>query len=248
MEFQNLPKSNTKDAVLSVAAVDQRCTLLSSKFCEELGLDTGSLSVFHEISDTVALFLLGGRASEVIERNTGTKHRVVQLCSIADELYAWFGFRETWQRMGSRRNFSFVSGGFTIHVGRTGEVQKPQIMRSEWMGRHSAEARSDVGQPHWHIDVLETARNSIHDMPAQFEANGEDEVVREFRFEGNAEIYEDLFFGITMERMHLASSAPWWQGADTKISHSPKTVSELDQWIFGCMAYIRQEMCRCQVR
>ena len=200
------------------------------------------------MSDVVALISLGGRASEVIERNTGTKQRVVKLCPISDELYAWVGFREQWQRMGSQRNFAFVSGGFSIHVGRPGEVNKPQVMRSEWMSRHSSVANGDVGQPHWHIDILETARNSMDDTPARFDAKEDLEVVREFRFENDAPRYEDLFLGITIERMHLASAAQWWQGQDATISHSPTTVSELDQWIFGCMAYIRQEMYRCQVR
>lgn len=243
-----MAKSEKKNAALSAAEVHRRCSLLSSKFCEEFGREKGALSVFHEISDTAALVLLGGRASEVIERNTGTKHRVVELCTISDDLCAWLGFREEWQRIGKQRNFSFISGGFTIHVGRTGEIYKPQVMRSEWMGLHSTEEDSDVGQPHWHIDLLETAHNSISNKPVRFEDNGEERRVQDFRNAAGAERFGDLFFGITIERMHLASFAPWWLGENMSICHSPGTVTELDQWIFGCIAYIRQEMSRCVLR
>ena len=243
-----MPKSNKKNAALSAGQVDTRCSLLSSKFCEELGRERGALSVFPEISDTAAVILLGGRASELIERNTGTKHRVVELCTISDDICAWIGFREQWQRRGRQRKFSFISGGFTIHVGRTGEVYKPQIMRSEWMGLPSTEVGSDVGQPHWHIDLLETAQNSITNRPVRFGDNGEEECMKDFRSDTGAEELGDLFFGITIERMHLASYAPWWLGEDANICHSPKTVVELDQWIFGCIAYIRQEIGRCELR
>ena len=240
-----MSNSRDRDPTLSVSAVNRRCHLLSSKFCEELGRARGSLSVFHEMSDSSALILLGGRASEVIERNVGKRHRVVKLCSISEELHAWIGFREQWQRVDGRRNFTFTASGFTVHVGKSGEMHKPQVMRSEWMGRQCAGFSSDVGQPHWHVDVLETARLEVASRSARFHSNTGGGVSRDFTVDRDAQMYEKLFYGVAIERMHLASAAPWWQKVNTRIAHSPATVSELDRWIFGCISYIRQEMYRC---
>ena len=131
----NLSRGDDAEPTLSATALTQRCMTLAAQLGDALEHDTGELSFVSEISDTQAALTLGGRASEVIERNAGPKHRVVQLCSLSEEVFAWVGFRERWKRIGNERHFRFLDGGFTIHVGRQGEIFKPQIMRSEWVGR-----------------------------------------------------------------------------------------------------------------
>ena len=220
--------------------------MLADQFGEALGHDVGQLLLLDQIEDTQAALTLAGRASEVIERNGGTDHPVVQLCSLSDGMFAWVGFRERWNRIGSERNFRFLDGGFTIHVGRQGEIVKPQIMRSEWVGRRASEVHDHVGHPHWHIDVLETARRSMSEVPARFGTDSAPTPNLMFEADRPAPRIGDILLKLPIERMHLASAAPWWQPPKVRIANFPKTVSELDRWILSCVRYIRQEMSRCK--
>ena len=247
MEFLNLTKGDDAEPTLSATHLTQRCMTLAAQFGDALGHEVGELSFISEIWNTQAAVTLGGRASEVIERNAGEKHRVVQLCSLSDEIYAWVGFRERWNRVGSERNFRFLDGGFTIHVGRQGEIFKPQIMRSEWVGRRGSDFHDHVGHPHWQIDVLETARGGMPEAPARFDAESAPAPNSGFEADQAAPRIGDLLLKLPIERMHLASAAPWWQPPTVRVANSPKNVSELDRWILGCVSYIRQEVNRCEL-
>ena len=243
----NLSRGDDAEPTLSATALTQRCMTLAAQLGDALEHETGELSFVSEISNTQAALTLGGRASEVIERNAGPKHRVVQLCSLSEEVFAWVGFRERWKRIGKERHFRFLDGGFTIHVGRQGEIFKPQIMRSEWVGRRGNDFHDHIGHPHWQIDILETARGGVPEVPVRFDAGSSPTPILEFKADQAAPQIDDVLLKVPIERMHLASAAPWWQPPKVRVANSPKTVSELDRWILGCVCYIRQELYRCKL-
>jgi hypothetical protein len=190
---------------------------------------------------------LGGRASEVIVRNRGATHRVLPLCTLSQDVYAWIGFRERWTRNSGEQSYRFEEGGFTLHIGREGELAKPQVMRTEWSGRRSSSFTNQAGHPHWQLDVLETARTRMPAPPARFDSLEEPALLVEFRQPPPADMNTDMLLGLTIERMHLASVAPWWRQPMVPIAIAPADVAELDRWILGCISYLRQEIQRCEI-
>jgi hypothetical protein len=241
-----LPKGEVAEPRLSGAGLGQRCTALAVKLNDVLQQANGDFWFRCDITDENAVMILDGRMGEVIERNRGQRHRVVPLCSVSGDIFAWVGFREYWQRI-SGKNYGFVEAGFTIHVGRKGELTKPQIMRSEWVGRRSVLFGDLIGHPHWQMDALETARARIPDPPIRFDDVGASMPAQEFGKEAEAKLGDDMLLGLTIERMHLASAAPWWRQPAFPIANSPAEIAELDRWILGCVFYIRQEIGRCEV-
>ena len=221
---------------------------LALQFGDILGLAKGAVALLPEIGSTAAIMTLGGRACEVVERNRGNKHRVIQLCPLNDDIFAWSSYRELWQKQSTEQSFRFVEGGFTLHVGRQGELAKPQILRSEWVGRRNTTFSNQAGHPHWQLDVLESARARSVEAPVRFDdpATAAD-VIMEFSGESSPATGDDLLFGLTIERMHLASAALWWRQPSVPVAHWAETVADLDRWILGCMAYLRQEVGRCVI-
>lgn len=239
-----MKRSETEEPQLSMAAFERRSKTLAVKLAQTLDMTIGEISLQPEISDHEATLSLSGRASETITRNRG-KHRVIALCDITGDVFAWIGYRERWQKKSAERNFRFVEGGFTLHVGRVGEIKKPQILRSEWIGRRSDMFGNKAGHPHWQLDVLESARKDLI-QPAKF-AEGPTVPV-EFAVVGEEEPFgENLLFGLTLERMHLASAALWWCNPSVPIAYPPEDVADVDRWIVGCMTYLQQEVGRCTV-
>ncbi|MBP1884982.1 hypothetical protein [Sinorhizobium mexicanum] len=242
-----MKKAQVSEPQLSVAAFSQRCKTLAVQFGSAVGLRSGEVAFAPEISSTVAVMTLGGRASEMISRNRGSSHRVVPLASIQEDILIWTGYRESWQKLGSEQNFRFVEAGFTLHVGRQGELSKPQIMRSEWVGRRSRAFVELAGHPHWQLDVLETARAKEPSTPARFTDVESASPVKEFGDMPTPANGSNLLLGLTVENMHLASSAQWWRLSGSDAAHVPETVSDLDRWILACTVYLRQEASRCRV-
>ncbi len=247
MECPALAKAEEREPQLSVAQFSQRCKTLAGKFGGVIGLLAGDLAFAHEFSNTAAIMTLAGRASEMITRNLGKGHRVVPLWPIGDDVLLWTGYRETWQRQGAEQKFRFVEGGFTLHIGRQGEVTKPQILRSEWVGRRSRAFVDLAGHPHWQLDVLDSARSTIATAPARFGDPDEPPPAIEFESVKTSTGVSDMLMGLTVESMHLASAALWWRLPGDKVAHVPETVDELDRWILGCIAYLRQEAGRCKI-
>lgn len=140
-----------------------------------------------------------------------------------------------------------MEGGFTLHIGRQGELSKPQILRSEWVSGRSNAFVEQAGHPHWQIDVLETIRVGAPDAPVRFDAPEAEPAAREFGSEAAAVSAESLLIGLTVERMHLASAALWWRQPSVSVAHVPSTVADLDRWILGCVAYLRREAQRCAI-
>jgi hypothetical protein len=240
-----LPKFDSAEPRLTVAAFSQRSDALAVKFSDVLGQARGQVFFTSQITDTDATLELNGRISEFIARNRGPKHRVIPLCPLSDEVFAWVGFRELWHRIKDTKSYRFVEGGFTIHLGKQGELFKPQIMRSEWVGRRSKAFGEGIGHPHWQMDVLESVRTRSLEVPARFE--GGETPALEFGETQTKEADRDLVLGLTVERMHLASAAQWWRLPSVSIANSPVDAAELDRWILGCITYLRQEMQRCEI-
>ncbi len=247
MVYPSLSRSEPTEPKLSSAAFTQRCRTLAVSFGEVVGQATGDIAFAPEISSTAAVMMLGGRASETIARNRGNPHRVVPLCAVTDEVLAWAGYRESWQKQGAEQSFRFVEGGFTLHIGRQGELAKPQILRSEWISPRNGAFVNRAGHPHWQLDVLESVRTRSPEPPAWFDDRTIPRAAIEFEGEPLPVISEDLLLGLTIERMHLASAALWWRQPNPPVAHPPETVAELDRWILGCVAYLRQEVGRCTI-
>jgi hypothetical protein len=245
MECPSLKQTETSEPILSAAAFEQRCRTLAEGFSTALDQPKGDILFSPEIIEKRALMSLGGRASEVITRNRGGHHRVLPLCLLSQDIYAWIGFRERWSSQGNEQNYRFDEGGFTLHVGRVGEVAKPQVMRSEWIGRRNAGFGNLAGHPHWQVDVLETVRRVSADAPATF---GSTEAPEAMEF---SPLTNDsgaaLLMRFTAERMHLASAAAWWRQPAWPVATAPTSVPELNRWVLGCISYLRQEVQRCVI-
>lgn len=247
MECPNLPKPETPEPRLSIVALEGRCKTLALKFGTAIGQPLGSVAFALESSSTVALMTLRGRASESITRNRGVQHHVVPLAALRNDVYIWTGYREAWQRQGAEKDFRFVEGGFTLHIGRPGELAKPQILRSEWVGRRSRAFVDLAGHPHWQLDVLESARTAGTPAPTRFGDLSDFQAVTEFDSSSVFAEGSDLLRSFKVENMHFASAALWWRSSGAQVAHLPECVADVDRWILGCVAYLRQEAERCEL-
>lgn len=247
MAYPSLSRTEPTEPKLSSAAFAQRCKTLAVRFGEVVGQATGDIAFAPEINSTAAVMLLGGRVSETIARNRGNPHRVIPLCPVTDEVFAWAGYRESWQKQGAEQSFRFVEGGLTLHIGRQGELAKPQILRSEWISPRNGAFVNNAGHPHWQLDVLESVRTLSPEPPTRFDDRSVPGAAIEFEGEPPPVTSDALLLGLTIERMHLASAALWWRHPNTPVAHPPETVAELDRWILGCLAYLRQEVGRCVI-
>jgi hypothetical protein len=213
-------------------------------FSKVLGLDTGSVAFDPVISAADASMSLVGRATEVVERNRGTRHHVVPLCTLAPDVVAWVGYREAWVKPISERNFRYVDGGFTLHVGRAGYLEKPQILRSEWSGSRSKSFLNLAGHPHWQLDALESARIN---RAERLSFGKPMPITKQFEATPETDATQRMLLGLTIERLHLASAAAWWREPVALVANSPATVADIDRWMLGCVAYLKQEAARCAI-
>lgn len=243
MELRSLPKTEATEPRLSVRAFEQRCRTLAVRFGEALNQPIGQVFFDPEVREAVAIMSLRGRGSEVVARNRGAAHWVFPFYTLSHDVRAWIGFRERWTQNSGEQNYRFEEGGFTLHVGREGELAKPQVLRSEWVGRRSTSFGNQAGHPHWQLDILETARDRMPAAPARFDGLEGPASPVEFRQAPPV----DVLLGLTIERMHLASAAPWWRLPMVPIATAPADVAELDRWILGCISYLRQEVQRCEI-
>lgn len=195
-----------------------------------------------------------GGPSEVVQREFG-QDRVVPVHKFTEDVFAWVGFREVWDQIGQARNFAFRSIGITLYLGRQGESAKPQVLRSEWPGVRDWRGLGpdfqtpNAAMPHWQVDVLrQLAEDRRREVPA-FAA--EDEVV-DFSAEEVRADATGMLERLTLERMHLASSAPWWEKrvppALEAHVNAPITLEGLNNWTIGCIKYLHQELGRCVLR
>lgn len=185
-----------------------------------------------------------GLGSERVDRNAGRPHNIVRICPLADDIFAWAGYREDWRTETGTQTFSFVNAGFTVHVGRAGEVVKPQLLRSEWVGPRDGGFTNLAGHPHWQWDALESVRARDTQSAPRFSAE-RNTTAREFGAATREVLEQDPLLSLTVERMHFASAALWWRTPTPPVAHGAETVEDIDRWALGCLSYLRQELGRC---
>lgn len=197
---------------------------------------------------------LRGADVERIDRNRGWAS-VVPLVKLPDNLAAWLGYQEVWDLESGRSPYVFRQASLTIHVGEVGDSVKPQLLRLEWPGlrdwhRSGVSFQSPgAGHPHWQLDLLESL--AALREPVEFTPNGADDV-EDFDALIATPTLADRMSRLTLERMHLASAAPWWslQPGPYGFHHlnAPASQDELTRWFAASVAYLVQELSRCVLR
>lgn len=236
------------------AQLDQHWTTLTDILNINLGPRARATSIDPEYQGTGVWTGLRGIDVERIDRNRGVAS-VVPLASFPGGLAAWLGYQEVWDLESGRFPFAFRQASLTVHVGEVGDPIKPQLLRLEWPGLRDWD-RSGVGfqspgagHPHWQIDLFESLRD-LHKRSA-FNLESVEEVER-FDDIFAAPTLSDRIAGLTFERMHLASAAPWWSNRPAEFGlhhlHAPLNQAELSRWVGAAIAYIRQELSRCVAR
>ena len=250
------PKSNNlTELVVSESALQKKWKILGSELQTKLGFGRTELLIEPEyVSDAVAAGFVGSLC-EYIERDRGPKTWVVPLLSLRGAFKAWLGYNEVWQSRSPKR-YAFRHVALTVFLGNEGEAAKAQIFRAEWpgIGAWTASGISyqspGAGQPHWQFDVLKTLRDKeIAERDRSLARLTEAEAPKEFDPSSLEKRLLEKVRHATLERMHFASAAPWWQKQldQNQPSHMnvPSGSDEVTRWTLGCVSYIRQELRRC---
>jgi hypothetical protein len=94
---------------------------------------------------------------------------------------------------------------------------KPQIFRSEWPGIRDWSGTGPgfqspgAGHPHWQFDVQTALRAQQNEAAITSTTNFDEETIEDFELEAAREPdVLELVRAATIERMHFASAAPWW--------------------------------------
>ncbi len=192
---------------------------------------------------------------ERIVRNRGGHAYVAPLYEFPNNLLAWLGWQESWEIPIGQRNYRFKNTGLSVYLGKRNEAVKPQLLRLEWPGyanwsggQQASFQSPGAGHPHWQIDLVQ----SLAGVPetVQFEPISE-EVVEDFEAVAREPTVDELARRFSIERMHLASAAPWWQpDAVGDVGHhmnAPTDLQALDRWLNQSIIYLRQELGRCVI-
>ena len=196
---------------------------------------------------------LQGTACERVIRDQGGASWVAPLCEMPSNLVAWLGWQEAWELTTGQRPYRFRNMGVTVYVGRRHEAIKPQFLRLEWPGITNWDGQkvsfqsAGAGHPHWQIDLM---RSLAQDHTADFQPDPV-EVVEDFETALQESTVDDLVRRLSVERMHLASAAPWWlpalSGDVDRHMNAPGDLPALSRWLNHSLLYLRQELARCVV-
>ncbi|MEA3004476.1 MAG: hypothetical protein QOH81_3264 [Sphingomonadales bacterium] len=218
---------------------------------------TGSLAIDADYLAGGVWTGLRGSHVERVDRNRGTAS-VAPLISLPDNLTAWLGYQEVWDVDAGRSPFVFRQASLTVHVGEIGDRVKPQLLRLEWSGLRDWDRSgvgfqsSGAGHPHWQFDLLESLAGLRG--PATFESDGGGEVqdFEDFDVRVAAPTLADRLGRLTVERMHLASAAPWWLSQPGRFGavqlNAPASQEDLTRWLVASLDYLMQELSRCTLR
>lgn len=235
-------------------ALDQRWIELNGLIAAALELDPRQLRVDSEyLSDRVWAGLQGA-ACERITRDRGGASWVAPLCEMPRNLFAWLGWQEVWELTTGQRPYRFKNTGLTVYLGKRHEALKPQFLRLEWPGITKWEGPDvsfqspGAGHPHWQIDLM---RSLADDHLTDFQPDPV-ETVEDFETALQEPNVDDLVRRLSVERMHLASAAPWWLPAQSgNFGHhmnAPSDLPALSRWLNHSLLYLRQELARCVIR
>lgn len=233
--------------------LDQRWKLLSDSIANVLHLSSSGIKMDADYQGEAVWASLVGNVCERVGRQRGRPSFVAPFVELPRRLWAWVGIQEVWDRIEARR-FAFRHLGLTIYFGFWGDSLKPQVFRSEWAGLRNwtgagiAFQASGAGHPHWQFDVGAVLRELSE--TAQTDAFTESDIVEDFVPNDVEEDVVALIRSATLERMHFASSAPWWNpstGPHPIHMNAPSTEAELTRWLVACIEYLRQELDRCEI-
>jgi hypothetical protein len=224
-----------------------------------LGLKRGDVQVHPDYVSEAVWAGFVGAACETVERLRGRPVPVAPLSPLGSgELKAWLGFQEVWDGHTSGRRFTFRHLSLTVHFGYNGDPVKPQVFRSEWSGiRDWTGAGMDfqspgAAHPHWQFDVMESLRDMRTGRDELSRLSEEEVEAEEFTAEGMKPDVRSAIRATTLERMHFAGAAPWWKPDDSaqKPYHmnAPSDDAGLLRWAVQCIAYVKQELARCELR
>jgi hypothetical protein len=234
-------------------ALDQRWVELKGLMAATLELDPRQLRVDAEYQSDRVWAGLQGSACERITRDRGGASWVAPLYEMPSNLFAWLGWQEAWELTTGQRPYRFKNMGLTIYLGKRHEAIKPQFLRLEWPGITKWEGPEvsfqspGAGHPHWQFDLM---RSLVQVPPADFQPDP-GEIVENFETAFHEQKVDDLVRRLSVERMHLASAAPWWLPAQSgEIGHhmnAPSDLSALSRWLNHSLLYLRQELARCVI-
>lgn len=238
-------------------ALDQRWIELSRLIAMALEPtpDRDALRVEAEYQSNQVWAGLQGSVCERVTRNRGGASIVAPLCPISGGLTAWLSWQEVWDIAPGKRPFRFRNAGLTVYLGKSFEAVKPQAFRlewpgiSNWSGGEVSFQSPGAGHPHWQLDLMQSLAEAT---PApEFEPESE-EIVEDFEAAVVEPTTIELLTKFSIERMHLASAAPWWLPASSgDVGHhmnAPADLSELSRWLSQSLLYLKQELKRCVIK
>jgi hypothetical protein len=255
MARKSSPHSSWPEVRISAAGVERRCILLSDELRTRFQLARDDLVVRSDVAGDIITASFFGHACEPARRERGRSANVVPLATMRrGSLKFWLGFQEAWENT-SGKSYSFHHVSLTVYLGYEGELSKPQIFRSEWPGIrrwHDEQIgfqSPGAGHPHWQFDAL----RSIQDIDSK---NKETSFARLLDSDTTIEfspstISNDILLaarGVSLEKMHFASAAPWWknEGAGRELHmNAPENAESIFRWILASVSYIQQEIKRC---
>ncbi|MFG1244421.1 hypothetical protein V5F32_18735 [Xanthobacter oligotrophicus] len=234
-------------------ALDQRWIELKGVIAAALELDPRELRVDADYQSDRVWAGLQGAACERVTRDQGGANWVAPLCEMPSNLLAWLGWQEAWELTTGQRPYRFKNMGLTVYLGKRHEAIKPQFLRLEWPGitkwggPEVSFQSPGAGHPHWQIDLM---RSLAQDRPVDFQPDPV-EIVEDFETALQEPTANDLVRRLSIERMHLASAAPWWLPAPSgDVGHhinAPRDLPALSRWLNHSLLYLRQELARCVV-
>lgn len=252
------PKPPPRELSAAKAVLDQRWRQTGVLIARTLALPSAErreLRIDAEYQQQGVWAGLQGGVCEPITRNRGGQTWVAPVCQLSGDLLAWLGWQETWEIPAGQRNYRFKSTGLSVYLGKRNEAIKPQLLRLEWpgytdwtKGKPSSFQSPGAGHPHWQIDLVESLAATT--SAPRFDPSA-GEIVEDFGQVGRQPSVDDLVRRFSVERIHLASAAPWWLPITTdEVGHhmnAPPDLASLDRWLGHSIAYLRQELARCVI-
>lgn len=229
--------------------LEARSEFVTSELAKLLEAPAASLQFRPEFASNTAVAELQGALTEPTQgRNRGRATQVVKLCDFGSCGQAWIGVRERWdfaEYRGGKPFYAFESAGITVFAGAAGQLDKAQILRSEWAGfanrgNGPSFQAGGAGHPHWQIDLFETLRDPDRDV-VRF---GEQPTIRPFTASGPTIGLKERLQLAPFERFHFASAARWWR-PETEVchhQHAPNDDHDISRWVLGTVTYVREQL------